>query len=144
LKIYLSLGSNLHPRHYYIDEACKYIEERCGTILRRSDDFFSMPQGYQSDNEYLNICLKLETDKSPLEILKLTQQIERDLGRTIKNHYQDRTIKNNYQDRTIDIDLLQVFDQEGREILVSSNDLTLPHPRMQDRDFVLVPLSQIT
>jgi len=135
MTIYLSLGSNLHPRHHYIDEACKYIEERCGTILRRSDDFFSMPQGYQSDKEYLNICLKLETDLSPFEILQLTQQIELDLGRKIKGHYADRTI---------DIDLLQAFDQEGREILVSSNDLTLPHPRMQSRPFVLVPLSQIT
>jgi len=133
--VYLSLGSNLHPRHHYIDEACKQIAERCGTILRRSSDFFSMPQGYTSDNEYLNICLKLETDKSPLEILQLTQQIECDLGRKIKGHYADRTI---------DIDLLQAFDEKGREILISTPDLTLPHPRMQDRPFVLVPLSQIS
>jgi len=131
---YLSLGSNLHPRHHYIDEACKQIAERCGIILRRSDDYFSLPQGYTSNNEYLNICLKLETEKSPLEMLQLTQQIERDLGRTIKNHYADRTI---------DIDLLQAFDSEGREIRLSSPNLTLPHPRMQERDFVRVPLAQI-
>jgi len=93
-----------------------------------------MPQGYPSDHEYLNICLKLETDLSPLEILKITQQIERDLGRTIKNHYADRTI---------DIDLLQAFDSEGREILISTPELTLPHPRMQSRPFVLVPLAQV-
>jgi len=130
---YLSLGSNIHPRHHYINEACKQIAERCGTILRRSDDFFSMPQGYQSNQEYLNICLKLETDKSPLEILQLTQQIERDLGRKIKGRYADRTI---------DIDLIQAFDQEGREILISTPDLTLPHPRMHERDFVRVPLAQ--
>jgi len=132
--VYLSLGSNLHPRHHYIDEACKQIAERCGTILRRSDDYFSLPQGYTSNNEYLNICLKLETEKSPLEILQLTQQIELDLGRTTKNHYADRTI---------DIDLLQAFDSEGREIRLSSPNLTLPHPRMQERDFVRVPLVQI-
>jgi len=132
---YLSLGSNLHPRHHYIDEACKQIAERCGTILRRSSDFFSMPQGYASNHEYLNICLKLQTDLSPMEILSITQDIERSLGRTIKNHYADRTI---------DIDLLQAFDPEGREILLSTPDLTLPHPRMQSRDFVLIPLSQLS
>jgi len=131
---YLSLGSNIHPRHKYIDEACKYIEERCGTILHRSDDFFSMPQGYQSDHEYLNICLKLQTNKSPVEILELTQQIEFDLGRKIKGRYADRTI---------DIDLLQAFDQQGREILCSTPDLTLPHPKMHEREFVLIPLQSI-
>jgi len=131
--IYLSLGSNIHHRHHYIDEACKFIEERCGTILRRSDDFYSMPQGYPSDHEYLNICLKLETDLSPEEMLKMTQQIERELGRTVKNRYQDRTI---------DIDLIQAFDQEGVEIRISTPDLTLPHPRMHEREFVLVPLAQ--
>jgi len=131
--LYLSIGSNIHSRHKYIDEACKFIEERCGTILRRSDDFFSMPQGYQSDKEYLNICLKLETDLSPMEILQLTQQIERELGRTVKNHYQDRTI---------DIDLIQAFDEADREIFISTPDLTLPHPRMHEREFVLVPLAQ--
>jgi len=134
MTIYLSLGSNIHPRHHYIDEACKQIEERCGTILRRSQDFFSMPQGYASDKEYLNICLKLQTDLSPVEILNLTQQIERDLGRKIKGQYADRTI---------DIDLIQAFDKEGNEILVSSPVLTLPHPRMHDREFVKIPLHSI-
>lgn len=134
MTVYLSLGSNIHPRHHYIDEACKQIEERCGKILRRSDDFYSMPLGYKSDNEYLNICLKLQTDLSPLQILQLTQQIERELGRTVKNHYQDRTI---------DIDLIQTFDEAGRETRVSLKDITLPHPKMQEREFVLVPLNEI-
>jgi len=132
--LYLSLGSNIHPRHQYIDEACKQIEERCGKVLRRSDDFFSMPQGYQSDNEYLNICLKIHTDLSPVEILSITQQIERELGRTIKG---------SYADRTIDIDLIQAFDEEGREILISTPDLTLPHPRRHEREFVMIPLQSI-
>jgi len=117
-----------------MNEACKQIAERCGTILRRSADFYSMPQGYDSPNEYLNICLALETDMSLLELLFTTKAIERSLGRTLKNQYADRTI---------DIDLLQAFDSEGREIRVATKDLTLPHPRMHERDFVLVPLQSV-
>lgn len=131
--VYLSLGSNLHPRHHYIDEACQQIEERCGEILHRSHDFYSMPQGYESNHEYLNICLKLRTDLSPIALLRLTQQIERELGRTVKNHYQDRTI---------DIDLIQAFDKQGQEIKVATNDLTLPHEKMQEREFVMIPLKE--
>lgn len=131
---FLSLGSNISPRHRSIDEACRLLNERCGTILRRSSDYFSMPVGYVSDHEYLNICVVLDSLMDPMELLWATQQIERELGRTQKNHYSDRTI---------DIDLLQAFDAQGREATVHTNELTLPHPRMQERDFVLIPLREI-
>ena len=93
-----------------------------------------MPVGYVSDHEYLNICVVLDSPMNPVELLWATQQIERELGRTQKNHYSDRTI---------DIDLLQAFDAQGREATVHTNELTLPHPRMQERDFVLIPLREI-
>ena len=132
--VYLSLGSNIGNREAYIDAACRLIEEQCGTILRRSDNFFSLPWGYDSDHEYLNICLAIETTLTPIELLDATQAIERELGRTLKNCYTDRTI---------DIDLLHYFDAQGNEVCMHTERLTLPHPHINERDFVLVPLAQI-
>lgn len=131
---YLSLGSNLSPRHHYIDEACRMIEDRVGHILSRSSDFYSPAWGYESVHEYLNIALKIETSFTPLELLDCTEQIERDLGRTIKNHYADRSI---------DIDILMCYSVDDEEIMLSSPRLILPHPRMSERDFVMVPLKEI-
>ena len=93
-----------------------------------------MPVGYESEHEYLNICVVLESPMNPMELLLATQQIERELGRTQKNHYSDRTI---------DIDLLQAFDAQGREIIIQTETLTLPHPKMQEREFVTIPLGEI-
>lgn len=126
---FLSLGSNQGDRQANIAHACDLIEARCGRILRRSSDFFSAPWGYQSVHEYLNICLAIDTSLSPLDLLHVTQQIERELGRTVKGVYQDRPI---------DIDILLY---EGVEC--SGSELTIPHPHMLERDFVLVPLREI-
>ena len=131
---YLSLGSNLGNREAHIDAACQRINELCGTIVRRSDNFYSMPWGYTSDHEYLNICLAVETDLTPIVLLDATQAIEHELGRTLKNCYADRTI---------DIDLLRYYNKQGNEIRLQSERLTLPHPHINERDFVLVPLAQI-
>ena len=98
--VFLSLGSNISPRHHYIDAACRLLEQRVGPILRRSSDFYSAPWGYTSDHQYLNIALLLSSSLSPEQLLVATQLIERELGRTVKNHYQDRTI---------DIDILRCF-----------------------------------
>ncbi len=120
-----------------------------------------MPVGYESDNEYLNICVALQTDLEPLELLYATQQIERDLGRTQKStiHYQlptpslssslpfrrgSRKGSFNYSDRTIDIDLLCAKDEKGQSVTLRTAELLLPHPRMSERAFVTVPLSQIS
>ena len=108
-----------------------------------------MPVGYVSDHEYLNICVVLDSPMNPVELLLATQQIERELGRTHKSYsvspihqFTDSPIYH-YQDRPIDIDLLQAFDAQGREATVHTNELTLPHPRMQERDFVQIPLREI-
>jgi len=132
--LYLSLGSNISPRHQYVDEACRLLQQRVGEALARSSDFFSAPWGYESNHEYLNIALRLATSLTPMEVLRVTQQIERELGRTVKNHYQDRTI---------DIDLLMGTDDAGEPLVVQTPELTLPHPLMHERDFVMVPLREI-
>lgn len=131
---YLSLGSNIGDRHRYVDEACRMIESRVGRIVRRSSDFYSQAWGYESEHEYLNICLCVETSLRPEQLLYATQQIERELGRTVKGVYQDRTI---------DIDILLYFDALGEQLICHTNELTLPHPRMQEREFVMVPLKEI-
>jgi len=131
---YLSLGSNISPRHHYIDEACRLLSERVGRITARSSDFYSAPWGYTSSHEYLNIALCVETTLTPQGLLTATQQIERELGRTVKNCYQDRTI---------DIDILLYYANDGTSVCLSTPDLTIPHPRMKERSFVQVPLDEI-
>jgi len=131
---YLSLGSNISPRHEYMEAACRLIGERVGKVLRRSSDFFSAPWGYQSDHEYLNIVLRVQTSLSPKALLQVTQRIERELGRTEKNVYADRTI---------DVDILMCYAEDGTPLIVDSSELTVPHPRMREREFVMVPLREV-
>ena len=165
---FLSLGSNISPRHHYIDAACGLIEQRVGHIFRRSSDFYSAPWGYNSDHEYLNIAVKLSSSLLPEQLLAATQLIERELGRSVKNHYQDRTI---------DIDIISAFtvpssvsadsvpvslsapadsislsadnvaDEEpacGEPVYICTPDLVIPHPLAFQRPFVLVPLREIS
>jgi 2-amino-4-hydroxy-6-hydroxymethyldihydropteridine diphosphokinase len=95
-----------------------------------------------SDNQFANIVCRLQTEKTPVEVLRITQAIEREMGRT------EKSINGIYHDRVIDIDLLQAFDgnritDNGRGIEVTSDTLILPHPRMQERDFVMIPLREV-
>lgn len=133
---YLSLGSNLGEREQTLLRATEYIEERIGPIRMRSSMYYSAPWGFESENGFCNICLSLETPLSPHEVLRLTQEIEHDLGRTTKSH------DGIYHDRPIDIDLLLCYDDK-QEISINTEELTLPHPLMQERDFVMVPLREI-
>ncbi len=149
MRIYLSLGSNISPRHHYINEACRLLSERCGTITARSSDYYSAPMGYASMYEYLNICVCLLTSLSPMDLLQATQTIERELGRTHKSSFDEASQTFDYKDRTIDIDLIQAFstsehtnDSSDTEIIMQTPSLTLPHPRMNERPFVLQPLQQ--
>jgi 2-amino-4-hydroxy-6-hydroxymethyldihydropteridine diphosphokinase len=81
----------------------------------------------------MNAAVRCETTKTPREVLLLTQQIERDLGRKTKS------VSGGYADRTIDIDIL-LYD----ELTVDEPDLKIPHPLMHERDFVMIPLKEIT
>jgi len=133
---YLSLGSNLSNRENNIDRATCLIEERIGQIRSRSSFFYSEPWGFESPNGFCNICLKVETERPPLEVLDQTQLIEKELGRTEKSH------DGIYHDRIIDIDLIECFD-DGQEIRMNDERLTLPHPLMHEREFVMIPLNEI-
>ena len=135
-EVFLGLGSNLGDRYGHIHAAINEINNRIGVVVRQSDLIETEPQGYDSKNKYVNATVVVETTLSPIEVLRTTQQIERELGRTNKRATINDTTA--YQDRTIDIDIL-IY--EG--ITMHTPQLTLPHPRIEERDFVKKPLSQI-
>lgn len=130
--LYLSLGSNLGDREEMLHRAIALIEERIGTVQRVSSFIETEPWGFHSENPFLNAACLVRTALAPEQCLERTQQIERELGRKTKS--QDGI----YHDRPIDIDLLMYGD-----LHLSTLILTLPHPRMQERDFVMIPLREI-
>lgn len=131
-KVYLSLGSNLGNKEENILMAIEKIKEQIGTVVRQSALLRTEPWGFDSDNEFVNAAICVDTDLTPRELLHRTQQIERELGRTHKS-------KNRiYHDRLIDIDIL-LYDDET----INEPDLIIPHPLMHERDFVMIPLREI-
>ena len=133
--VYLGIGSNLGEREANLRRAIELLHERVGECMVCSSIYRSAPQGFVSDNQFANIVAVCQTDHSPEEVLQITQQIEREMGRTQKSH------DGIYYDRVIDIDLLKAYEGD-REIVVQTPTLSLPHPRMEERDFVMVPLHE--
>ena len=130
--VYLSLGSNLGDKEQNLASAVSEIARRIGDITDQSAFIETEPWGYDSKNTFLNAAVRVETELSPYELLNATQQIERDLGRKQKSD------KGQYHDRIIDIDIL-LYD----DLHIQTPELTIPHPLMQQRDFVLIPLKEI-
>jgi len=128
---FLSLGSNIGHKRRNIITASALLAERAGDILALSALYETEPWGFESDNTFLNAAIMLETSLSPEDLLSLTMQIEKEMGRTTKTNGQ-------YQDRIIDIDIL-TYDN----LIMETPQLTLPHPHMHERVFVLEPLSEI-
>ena len=138
---YLSLGANIGNREQTIHQALQMIEQQIGHVLRCSSFYYSAPCGFDSENEFCNICCAMETCLEPQEVLERTQQIEQQLGRIYKSDH--HSVHPIYKDRTIDIDLILAFDNNLREITINSPTLTLPHLHWKERDFVTIPLSEI-
>lgn len=130
--VYLGLGSNLGDREWNLQEAIRLINDRVGRVTRQSSFIETKPWGYESTNLYTNAVILCETARTPREVLLLTQQIERELGRKTKS------VAGRYDDRTLDIDIL-LYD----DLIVNEPDLKIPHPLMQQRDFVMIPLREI-
>ena len=133
--VYLGIGTNLGEREANLRRAIELLHERVGECIACSSIYRSAPQGFVSDNQFANIVAIYETNCSPEELLHITQQIEREMGRTQKSH------DGIHYDRVIDIDLLKA-NEGDREIVVQTPTLSLPHPRMEERDFVMVPLHE--
>jgi 2-amino-4-hydroxy-6-hydroxymethyldihydropteridine diphosphokinase len=128
----MSLGANLGDRKGNIKLAIKQISELIGPVVRQSALIETAPWGFNSANTFINAAVCSETSLSPREVLQATQGIERALGRTTKS------IDGQYHDRLIDIDIL-LYD----DLHVNEPDLVIPHPHMNERQFVMQPLSEI-
>ena len=130
--VYLGLGTNLGDREANLQKALAFLDEAFGTRYSSLSGFHETePWGFDSENLFLNAALLLETEMSPQELLYATQRIEQELGRTRKS-------EGSYHDRVIDIDLLLYED-----LILQTEELTLPHPLMYQRQFVLQPLAEI-
>ena len=136
-QVYLSLGSNLGQREENLRKAIRLIHERVGEVVKQSSFIETEPWGFESDHPFMNAAVLCLTEKSPREVLCLTQQIERDLGKS-KEHATQRGESSKFHDRPIDIDIL-LYD----DLTVDEPDLQIPHPLMYERDFVMIPLKEI-
>ncbi len=130
--LYLSLGTNLGDRRSNLETALTHIAREVGTVISSSDVIETEPWGFDSSNSFLNMAVKVETLLQPLEVLHATQDIERQMGRS------EKSVNREYKDRLIDIDLL-LYD----DIVMNTPELTIPHPLMYQREFVMKPLLQI-
>ena len=140
--VYLGIGTNLGDREANLRRAIELVHERVGECMACSSIYRSAPQGFVSENQFANIVAVCQTNHSPVEVLRITQAIEREMGRT------EKSINGIYHDRVIDIDLLMAYEGDrvmdnGKGIKVTSDTLILPHPRMQERDFVMIPLREV-
>lgn len=131
--VFLGLGTNLGDKKKNIELAFENIEEQIGKIVSLSALYLSKAQGFESENLFANCAINVETSLTPEEVLSEIQSIEKKMGR------RDKSDVNGYSDRIIDIDILFY-----NNIVINDNpNLILPHPHIQERDFVLKPLSEI-
>lgn len=130
--IYLGLGTNEGNKEENIRGAIEELSHLLGTPTAVATIIETEPWGFHSDNSFLNTVVAFNTTLAPEEILKATQEIERRLGRTKKS------IDGCYSDRPIDIDILLYGNR-----VIESEHLTIPHPLLHKRLFVLQPLAQI-
>ena len=146
-QVYLGLGSNLGNKEENLRKAISMINEQIGTVVRQSAFFYSEPWGYESDNQFVNAVILVETPLSPYDVLTANQRIEHLLGKT-QAHATERPSDLSlqpsdlrppiYHDRPIDIDIL-LYD----DLHMDEPGLKIPHPLMEERDFVMIPLNEI-
>lgn len=129
--LYLSTGSNIGDRLNCMVAAASFVEYRIGKIRGCSRVIESEPWGYDSPNRFYNQVLKVVTEKTPEKILQIVLDIEKELGRKRNG--------NDYSDRIIDIDILFC----GKQV-IDSKTLKIPHPRLHERGFMLVPMCEIS
>lgn len=131
-KVFLGLGTNLGDKRRNLLTAVTNIEKKIGKITSLSSLYETEPWGFKSENRFLNAALCVETSLEPFTILHIIKEIETKMGRTRKA--EDKT----YSDRLIDIDIL-LYDN----MVMETEELTIPHPLMAERDFVMRPLAEI-
>ena len=130
--VYLGLGTNLGDKQKNLNDAIRMLENQVGEVEKVSSVIETEPEGFKSDNMFLNAVVKVRTALSPFELLDITQDVEKSLGR------KEKSSNGIYHDRVIDIDIL-LYD----DISISTPRLVIPHPRMAQREFVMTPLAEI-
>lgn len=129
-KAFIALGTNIEPRKTHLNKALTALEEgESIKITKKSSIYETEPVGYLDQKSFLNMVIEIDTSFTAINLLKYCQSIEQELGR-------ERTIR--FGPRTIDLDIL-VYNEEDK----STDRLTIPHPRMHERAFVLIPLNEI-
>ncbi len=136
-QVFLGLGSNLGDRQSLIEKAIQLIEIHVGHVICRSSLMESVAWGYESEHTFLNGVVCCETALSPYQVLEAGQGIERMLGKK-KEHATKRGNCAKYNDRPIDIDIL-LYD----DLVIDEPDLKIPHPLMEQREFVMKPLEEV-
>lgn len=143
--VYFSLGSNLGDRRKNILEAVSLMGERFSEMegterqpVALSSLIETEPWGFESDDKFLNAAVRFDLTSSPHRILEAVKGIERHLGRETLPPVYDSSGHRIYSSRIIDIDILLCGDMK-----IDTPELTIPHPRMHERDFVLIPLREI-
>lgn len=127
---WIALGSNIAPRETYLQQAIQTLNEHEEIKVKQISTVYETdPVGYEDQDQFLNLVAEVETNLEPLKLLHVCQRIEKELGR-------ERIIR--WGPRTVDLDIL-LYSTENMNV----EELILPHPRMHERAFVLVPLAEI-
>ncbi|WP_020062126.1 2-amino-4-hydroxy-6-hydroxymethyldihydropteridine diphosphokinase [Bacillus sp. 123MFChir2] len=128
--VYIALGSNMGDRHTYLSQAIELLQAHPAIEIEDVSSVYETdPVGYTEQEQFLNLVIKVSTNLLPQELLMVTQKVENELGRK-------REIK--WGPRTIDLDIL-LYNHEN----IEAENLIVPHPRMFERAFVIVPLMEI-
>lgn len=129
-KAFISLGSNIGNRYDYLSKAIEYLTKHPKIqLVNTSSVYETDPVGYEEQDLFLNMVIEIQTDLGALELLDFCLKVELELGRK-------REIV--WGPRTIDLDIL-LYNQEN----IKSEKLIIPHPRMIERNFVMIPLMEI-
>lgn len=129
--VFLSLGGNIGDRELYIQGAISDIKAKIGDVKKLSNIYETEAWGVENQQAYLNNCIEIQTNLSEDDLLSQLLLIEQKHGRIRQENFQ-------YQARTIDLDILFYDDN-----IINKSNLIIPHPRIQDRLFVLKPLHDI-
>ncbi|GAO30064.1 2-amino-4-hydroxy-6-hydroxymethyldihydropteridine pyrophosphokinase [Geofilum rubicundum JCM 15548] len=130
MKALILLGGNIGETKRLMQMARNEMDRLAGKVTRESAMYESAAWGFEADQNFLNQVLEMTTKLKPVDLLHLLQKIEKDLGRT-------RSPGSGYASRGIDIDILFLDD-----LVMETKELTVPHPRLHQRRFTLMPLNE--
>lgn len=129
---HLALGSNLGDTCHNLTQVVDLLGVKVGIVQALSSVITTEPEGFDSNSLFSNQVISIESELTPMEMLRATQAIEKEMGRTTKS------INRLYSDRIIDIDIILAEDQ-----VYATEELTVPHPLFRKRGYVMIPLHEI-